>query len=313
MKGVGMKLTRKDFLSIRDFSREELETIIDLCREQKPRARAFTLEPTHPGRVLACIFHKPSLRTRISFEVAIRQLGGSSLYITDREIGIGSREAPKDVGAVLSRFIDAIMIRTFDQAMVEELAANADVPVINGLTDQLHPCQVMGDIFTVLEHLGTIEGKKIVFIGDGNNVARSWLNAASKFGFSFVLSSPPGYEIEPRFIEAVRAAGDVDYALIADPREAIRGAHVVNTDVWASMGQEDEKEQRDKIFRPYQVNDALMKHADSDCLFLHCLPAHRGDEVTDSVIDGPHSVVYDQAENRLHIQRAILSLLIPTG
>lgn len=308
-----MKLSKKDFLSIRDFSTEELGAIIDLCEKQKPLARTFTLEPTHPGRVLACIFHKPSLRTRISFEVAIRQLGGSSLYITDREIGIGSREAPKDVGAVLSRFVDAIMIRTFDQAMVEELASNAEVPVVNGLTNLLHPCQVMGDIFTVIERLGSIEGKKVVFIGDGNNVARSWLNAASKFRFSFVLSSPPGYEIEPSFVAQVKAAGDVDYTWISDPREAIQGAHIVNTDVWASMGQEEEKAERDKIFRPFQVNDELMKHAVKDYVFLHCLPAHRGDEVTDSVIDGPRSVVYDQAENRLHIQRAILSLLIPTG
>jgi len=308
-----MKLSKKDFLSIRDFSPQELGAVIDLCEKQKPLARTFALEPTHPGRVLACIFHKPSLRTRISFEVAIRQLGGSSLYITDREIGIGSREAPKDVGAVLSRFVDAIMIRTFDQAMVEELACNADVPVVNGLTDLLHPCQVMGDIFTVIERLGSIEGKKVVFIGDGNNVARSWLNAASKFRFSFVLSSPPGYEIESSFTDEIEAAGDVDYAWISDPHEAMQGAHIVNTDVWASMGQEEEKGKRDKIFRPYQVNDELMKHAEKDCVFLHCLPAHRGDEVTDSVIDGPCSVVYEQAENRLHIQRAILSLLIPTG
>lgn len=307
-----MKLTKKDFLSIRDYSREELDTVIDLCRSQKPLAKAFRLEPTHPGRVLACIFHKPSLRTRISFEVAIRQLGGSSLYVTDSEIGIGSREAPKDVGEVLSRFVDAIMVRTFDQAMVEKLASNASVPVINGLTDLLHPCQVMGDIFTVLEKLGSIDGKKVVFIGDGNNVARSWLNAAAKYRFTLVLSAPAGYEIEPSFVEDVRQAGDPDYAWIEDPREAIRGAHIVNTDVWASMGQESEKEEREKIFRPYQVNDELLALADANCMFLHCLPAHRGDEVTDSVIDGPHSVVYDQAENRLHIQRAILSLLIPT-
>ena len=299
---------RKDFLSILDYSREELQGFIDLCLEQKPLARKFELEPTHPGRVLACIFHKPSLRTRISFEVAIRQLGGTSLYLTDKEIGIGSREAPKDVGAVLSRYVDAIMIRTFDQQMVAELAANASVPVINGLTDLLHPCQVMADVCTIVERFGTIEGRKVVFIGDGNNVARSWLNAAARFSFSLVLSSPDGFQIEDSYLETV---GNPDYSWIEDPREAVEGADVVYTDVWASMGQEEEVEKRKQAFQPYQVNDDLMKLAKKDSLFLHCLPAHRGDEVTDSVIDGPHSAVYEEAENRMHIQRAILCLLMP--
>lgn len=306
-----MQLGRKDFLSIRDFSREELETILGLCRKQKPPARTHTLDPTHPGRVLACIFHKPSLRTRISFEVAIRQLGGSSLYITDREIGIGAREAPKDVANVLSRFVDCIMIRTFDQGMVEDLAVHASVPVINGLTDLLHPCQVLGDIFTIIEHRESIEGKKIVFIGDGNNVARSWLNAAARFPFTFVLSSPPGYGIPASYAEEAAADGNPDYRWIEDPREAVKDADVVYTDVWASMGQEAEKEKRQREFMPYQVNEELMGLARKDSLFLHCLPAHRGDEITDAVIDGPHSVVYDEAENRMHIQRAIMCLLMP--
>ena len=305
-----MKLTQKDFLSIRDYTREELEAIIGLCGEQKPLARKFALEPTHPGRVLACIFHKPSLRTRISFEVAIRQLGGSSLYITDREIGIGSREAPKDVGAVLSRFVDAIMIRTFDQKMVEEMAANADIPVINGLTDLLHPCQALGDVFTVIERLGSIEGKKVVFIGDGNNVARSWLNAAARFPFELVLCSPDGYQIEASYVDEVMKDGSPDYSWVEDPREAVVGADVIYTDVWASMGQEEEQEQRKKAFRAYQVNDELMSLAGGGCIFMHCLPAHRGDEVTDSVIDAPNSVVYEEAENRMHIQRAILAMLM---
>jgi ornithine carbamoyltransferase len=308
-----MKLSKKDFLSIRDFPRKELDAVIALCLEQKPLARKFALPHSHPGRVLACIFHKPSLRTRISFEVAIRQLGGSSLYITDREIGMGSREAPKDVGAVLSRFVDAIMIRTFDQKMADDLAEHATVPVINGLTDLLHPCQVMGDIVTVIERSGTIEGKKVVFVGDGNNVARSWLNAAARYPFTFILSAPAGYEIPAPFVESARADGDPDYAWIEDPREAISDADVVYTDVWASMGQEEEAAKRTAAFAPYRVNDELMALAADECVFLHCLPAHRGDEVTDSVIDGPHSAVYDQAENRLHIQRAILSLLIPTS
>ncbi len=306
-----MKLGRKDFLSIRDFSREELDSILALCKVQKPLARRFRLKPTHPGRILACLFHKPSLRTRVSFEVAMRQLGGSSLYITDREIGIGSREAPKDIGAVLSRFVDGIMIRTFDQGLIEEIALCASVPVINGLTDLLHPCQVLGDVFTIIERFGTIEGKKVVFIGDGNNVARSWVNAAARFPFTFVLSAPPGYEIADSFLEEVRQNGDPDYQWIADPMEAAKGAHVVYTDVWASMGQEEEREKRATAFKGYQVNDRIMEQTDKERIFLHCLPAHRGEEVTDSVIDGPYSLVYEEAENRTHIQRSILALLIP--
>ncbi len=247
-----------------------------------------------------------------SFEVAIRQLGGTSLYLTDKEIGIGSREAPKDVGEVLSRYVDGIMIRTFDQKMVEELAENSKIPVINGLTDQLHPCQIMGDILTIIEHRGSIEGQKVVFIGDGNNVSRSWLNAASRFPFKLVLTSPPGYKIDESYVEEVKKDGDPDYEWIEDPSEAVKGADVIYSDVWTSMGQEAEKIERLNRFKGYQVNDRLMKLAKDDALFMHCLPAHRGEEVTDSVIDSPNSVVYDEAENRLHVQRAIIALLIPT-
>jgi ornithine carbamoyltransferase len=306
-----MKLRRKDFLSIRDFSREELDAILALTAEQKPLARSFRLKPSHPGRVLACIFHKPSLRTRLSFEIAIRQLGGSSLFITDAEIKIGSRESPKDVANVLSRYVDGIMIRTFDQGLVEELARNADVPVINGLTDLLHPCQVLGDIFTAIERFGTIDGKKVVFVGDGNNVARSWLNAAARFPFSFVLAAPEGFQIEEPFVAAAREAGKPDYRWIPDPRKAVEGADVVYTDIWTSMGQEAEKTRRLEAFEAFRVDEGLMSLAKPEAIFMHCLPAHRGDEVTDAVIDGPHSVVFEEAENRLHIQRAILALLIP--
>lgn len=307
-----MKLSSKDFITIRDFSKDELNTILELCARQKPEARNFTLRQTHPGRVLACIFHKPSLRTRISFEVAMTQLGGTSLYLTDKEIGIGSREAPKDVAEVLSRYVDAIEIRTFDQKMVTDLAQYASIPVINGLTDLLHPCQIMGDIFTVREKLGGIEGKKVVFVGDGNNVSRSWLNAATRFDFKFVLCSPSGYRISESFISEAEKDGGCDYEWIEDPGEALKGADVVYADVWASMGQEKEANERMEKFKPYSVNDEMMSIANDTALFMHCLPAHRGLEVTDSVIDGRHSVVYDQAENRLHIQRAILALLIPT-
>ena len=306
-----MKLSKKDFLSMRTYSREELETILKLCEEQKPLARAFRLPQSHPGRVLACIFHKPSLRTRLSFEIAIRQLGGSSLFITDAEIKIGSREDPKDVAKVLSRYVDGIMIRTFDQRLVEYLARYADVPVINGLTDLLHPCQVLGDVFTAVERFGSLDGKKVVFVGDGNNVARSWLEAAAKLEFKFVLAAPDGFQIDDEFIASTFAGRKMDYEWIVDPREAVRGADVVYADVWTSMGQEQEKERRLKAFKGYQINDDLMKLADPDAIFMHCLPAHRGEEVTDSVIDGPQSVVYEEAENRLHIQRAIIALLMP--
>jgi len=306
-----MKLSRKDFLSIADFTREELEELLSVCKEQKPLAKKFKLPESHRGRVLACVFHKPSLRTRVSFEVAMRQLGGSSLYITDREIGIGSREAPKDAARVLSRFVDAIMIRTFDQGLVEEMAKYATVPVINGLTDLLHPCQIMGDVFTIIEKLGSIDGKKVVFIGDGNNVARSWLNAASKFNFKFVLSSPAGYRLDEGYVEGLKHSQDMDYEWIEDPFVAVKDADVIYTDVWASMGQEDEKEKRKNDFKGYQVNEELMKATGKNTMFMHCLPAHRGEEVTDSVIDSENSVVIDQAENRLHIQRAILYLLVP--
>ena len=305
-----MKLGKKDFLRITDFTRAELQKILDLAIMQKPLARNFVLEHSHPGRILCCIFHKPSLRTRISFEVAIRQLGGSSLYITDREIGIGSRESPNDIGEVLSRYVDGIMIRTFDQKMVEELAANASVPVINGLTDLLHPCQIMGDIQTIIEHRGPIEGKKVVFIGDGNNVARSWLNAAARFPFKFVLTSPAGYQIADSYVKEVRGLGEPDYEWIEDPREAVQGADVIYSDVWASMGQEAEKVERMKVFASYKVNTELMALADENAVFMHCLPAHRGEEVTDAVIDGKNSIVFDEAENRLHIQRAIIAFLL---
>lgn len=305
-----MAFGTKDFLSIHDLSRVELDAILALSAAQKPLAKRFRLPRTHPGRVLACIFHKPSLRTRLSFEVAMHQLGGSTLYITDREIGIGSREAPQDVAKVLSRYVDGIMIRTFEQSMVEDLARFASVPVINGLTDLHHPCQVLADIFTIIEKLGSIDGKKVVFVGDGNNVSRSWLDAATRFTFTFVLAAPKGFEIDEPFAAEARKAG-ADYRWIPDPREAVRGADVVYTDVWTSMGQETEKAAREKAFAGYRVTDDLMKLAAKGSLFMHCLPAHRGDEVSDSVIDGPHSVVFDEAENRLHVQRAILALLIP--
>ncbi len=299
----------KDFLSIEQHTTEDLRRILDLAKAQKPLARAHKLPPSHPGRVLACVFAKPSLRTRVSFEVAIRQLGGTSLYITDQEIGLGKRESVHDVAKVLSRFVDGIMIRTFKQADVDGLARHATVPVVNGLTDLLHPCQVMGDILTIEEHLGSVENKTVVMVGDGNNLANSWLTAAMRFPFTFVLACPRGYEPDERILQEADRAG-ASYVITNDPREAMQGAHVIYGDVWTSMGQEAEGQKRLRDFTGFQINDDLLADVDPSCIVLHCLPAHRGEEITDAVMDGPRSAVFDQAENRLHAQRAILALLM---
>jgi ornithine carbamoyltransferase len=300
---------QKDFLTIEQHTSADLRRILELAKQQKPLARRHELPPSHPGRVLACVFAKPSLRTRVSFEVAIRQLGGTSLYITDQEIGLGKRESVHDVAQVLSRFVDAIMIRTFAQSDVDQLARHATVPVINGLTDLLHPCQVMGDILTVEEHLGTIEDKTVVMVGDGNNLAHSWLTAAMRFPFTFKLACPPGYEPDEAIVRQADAAGAM-FEITNDPREAVTGAHVIYGDVWTSMGQEAETQKRLRDFTGFQINDEMLAAADPSCIVLHCLPAHRGEEITDSIMDGPRSAVFDQAENRLHAQRAILALLM---
>ncbi len=304
-----MSLGKKDFLAIDQHSAEDLRRILDLAKEQKPLARAHALPHSHPNRQLACVFAKPSLRTRVSFELAIRQLGGGSLYLTNTEIGMGVRESVKDVAKVLSRFVDGIMIRWFDNDEVNALAEHATVPVINGLTDLLHPCQVMADIMTVEEHLGTIEGKTVVMVGDGNNLANSWLNAAIRFPFNFVLACPEGYDPDEGIMRKAEAAG-ASYMITHDPREAVEGAHVIYSDAFYSMGQEEEAVKRRKDFAPFQITTELLQAAHPEHIVLHCLPAHRGEEITDEVMDGPHSAVYDEAENRLHAQRAIVSLLM---
>ncbi len=304
-----MKLGQKDFLSIDRFSPEELRGILELAKEQKPLARRHELPHTHPNRTLACVFAKPSLRTRVSFETAMQQLGGNSLFITDKEIGMGTRESVYDVAQVLSRFVDGIMIRWFDQGEVDQLAEHATVPVINGLTDLLHPCQVMGDILTVEERLGTIENKTVVMVGDGNNLANSWLNAARRFPFNFVLACPEGYEPDKEIMAAAERDG-ASYCIMNDAQAAIDGADVIYSDAFYSMGQEEEAKKRRQDFAPFQITADLLKAAHDDHIVLHCLPAHRGEEITDEVMDGPHSAVFDEAENRLHIQRAIVALLV---
>jgi ornithine carbamoyltransferase len=296
----------RDFLAIPDHSREELEGLLDLADAMK--AGAYAGRPL-AGRTLAMLFAKSSTRTRVSFEVGTLQLGGHPIFLSSRDIQLGRGEPIRDTARVLSRYVDGIMIRTFSHAEVEELAAFSAVPVINGLTDLLHPCQVMADLMTVRESFGRdLAGRSVAWVGDGNNMANSWLNAAYRFGFELRLAVPRGYEPDPAILERARAAAPV--RLTSDPCEAVRGADVVNTDVWASMGQEAEVRERARAFAGYRVDEELMALASPDAIFLHCLPAHRGEEVTAEVLEGPRSRVFDQAENRLHVQKAIMARLI---
>ncbi|MBC7788526.1 MAG: ornithine carbamoyltransferase [Anaerolineae bacterium] len=298
-------IQHRDFLAIPDFSREELLNLFDLAEAM--RTGAYTEKPL-AGKSLAMIFMKPSTRTRVSFEVGAWQLGGHALFLSPRDIQLGRGEPIADTARVLSRYVDGIMIRTFAHAEIEELAKHATVPVINGLTDLLHPCQILADLQTVRQHLGGWEGKKIAWIGDGNNMANSWLNAAYRLGFELAIACPEGYDPDASIL--ARAQGATKVTVTRDPAEAADGAHVVNTDVWASMGQEEEQKIREKAFAGYTVDNALMKRASRDAIFLHCLPAHRGEEVAAEVIDGPQSRVWDEAENRLHIQKAIMAVLM---
>ena len=297
--------TSRDFLAIPDFSRPELLALFDLA--ERMRRGEYRKAPL-AGKTLAMIFMKASTRTRVSFEVGTFQLGGHALFLSPRDVQLGRGEPIADTARVLSRYVDGIMIRTFAHQDVEELARYADVPVINGLTDLLHPCQILADLLTVRQHLGGWEGKKVAWIGDGNNMANSWINAAYRFGFELALACPAGYEPADHLLARARTAAKI--TLTRDPKEAIEGADVVNTDVWASMGQEDEQKKRERDFAGYTVDRAMMGRAASDAIFLHCLPAHRGEEVTADVIDGPQSRVWDEAENRLHIQKAIMAVLM---
>jgi len=298
---------RHNFLSIKDFSPEEIRYLLDLAREIKSHPSAHHGALT--GKTLAMIFEKPSLRTRVSFDVGIQQLGGFSLYLSNAEINLGKRESLYDVAKNLERMVQAIMIRTYAHDIVEKMAEYASIPIINGLTDYSHPCQAMADYLTMLELKGDIAGLKVAFVGDGNNVCHSLMFAGAQLGAHVWIATPETYEPNPDAVEwAVqrgwRTGGTC--TLTHDPVEAARDADVIYTDVWASMGQESQADERRKIFAPYQVNSELFRHAKFDAHFMHCLPAHRGDEVTNEVIDSPHSVVYQQAENRLHAQKAIL-------
>ncbi len=295
----------RHFLAIPDFAQGELERLFDLADAM--RTGAYRDKPL-AGRSLGMIFMKASTRTRVSFEVGAWQLGGHALFLSPRDIQLGRGEPVADTARVLSRYVDGIMIRTFAHAEIEELARYATVPVINGLTDLLHPCQILADLLTVRQHLGGWAGKRIAWIGDGNNMANSWLNAAYRLGFELRLACPEGYDPDPAILDRARGAAPV--LITRDPREAAEGAHVVNTDVWASMGQEEEQKERERAFAGYTVDAGLMERADPDAIFLHCLPAHRGEEVSAEVIDGRWSRVWDEAENRLHVQKAVMAVLM---
>jgi ornithine carbamoyltransferase len=295
----------RHFLAIPDLTRSELLDLLDLAAQMK---RGDYAERPLAGKTLGMIFAKSSTRTRVSFEVGAFQLGGHALFLSARDIQLGRGEPIRGTARVLSRYLHGIMIRTFDHADVEELARFASIPVINGLTDLLHPCQVLADLLTVRESLGGWEGRTVAWIGDGNNMANSWLNAAGVLGFELRLACPEGYQPNREILERNRKLTRV--TLTTDPREAARGAHVVNTDVWASMGQEEEQEVRARAFQGYIVDEALMASADPSAIFLHCLPAHRGEEVSEGVIEGPKSRVWNQAENRLHVQKALMATLM---
>ncbi len=295
----------RHFLAIPDFSKAELFATFDLAGRMK--AGDYREKPLL-GKTLGMIFAKSSTRTRVSFEVGAYQLGGHALFLSSRDIQLGRGEPIRDTARVLSRYLDGIMIRTYAHADVEELAGFGSIPVINGLTDLLHPCQVMADLLTVREALGGWDGKVIAWVGDGNNMANSWINAAGSLGFELRLACPTGYEPDADILQRNQKKATI--TVTTDPKEAVRGAHVVNTDVWASMGQEEEQEKRARAFKGYIVDSALMKRADPGAIFLHCLPAHRGEEVAQEVIEGPQSRVWDEAENRLHVQKAIMATLM---
>jgi ornithine carbamoyltransferase len=303
----------RHLLRLTDYSRDELLRLLELAADLKARRARGEPHRWLEGKSLAMLFEKSSTRTRVSFEVGMSELGGHALFLSPRDTQIGRGEPIRDTGRVLSRYVHAVMVRTFQQETVEELARWSSVPVINGLTDLLHPCQALADLQTVLERRGTLEGLRAAWVGDGNNMANSWIEAAQVLGFTLTLACPPGYAPNGEILSRARAAG-ARVEVVEEILAAADGAHVVSTDVWASMGQEDEKKERAEAFQGYTVDARVMGAASADALFLHCLPAHRGEEVSEDVLEGPRSAVWDQAENRLHVQKAVLAQLVsPDG
>ncbi len=315
--GAGTWLHRQERLSVHDLvtevelTRGDVELIFQTARQVKAAPQVFARALA--GKQLALIFEKPSLRTRTTFEVGMTSMGGFAVYLDHTKPRLGERESIPDVARNLERWVDGIVARTFSQSAVEELAANASIPVINALTDLLHPCQALADFFTLTERFGTAKGLKMAFIGDGNNVCHSLMLIAAKCGARVTVATPEGFEPNPRMVDEARAVSPNAVQVVRDPFQAVEGAHAVYTDVWASMGQENFAHIRSRVFAPYRVTDDLMAAADPSAVFMHCLPAHRGKEVTDSVMDSPRSIVFDQAENRLHVQKALLLLLLGNG
>ena len=310
MVAVADSLKGRSFTRVADWSRDELLEVLDLADDLKRLQQAREEHHLLPGRTLGMIFQKPSTRTRVSFEVGIYQLGGTGLYLSAGDLQLGRGETIKDTAVVLSRYLDAIMIRTFAQSDVEELAANASIPVINGLTDSSHPCQALADVMTIRERFGRLEGLKVVYLGDGNNVCASLMVACAKLGMEFVAATPPGYRPDEEVVRIARDAGHGGVELSDDPGAAVEGADVLYTDVWTSMGQEEEREQRLQDLAGFGIDADLVKQAGDSAIVLHCLPAHYGEEITEDVLYGPQSAVWDQAENRLHAQKALMALVI---
>lgn len=308
-----MSLHCKDLLSIHDLTTEEVYEILNLSQELKDKQKKGIEHHILKGKTLGMIFQKSSTRTRISFEVGMWQLGGSALFLSANDLQIGRGEPVRDTARVMARYLDGIMIRTFSHAEVEELAHFANIPIINGLTDLLHPCQALADIFTVVEHKGDLKGLKMAYIGDGNNMVNALMHACAKVGMHISVATPAGYEPDKRMVaeareDALPTGSRIE--LTHDPLEAAKGADVLYTDVWASMGQEAEQMARSRVFADFQINSGTLAVAHKDAIVMHCLPAHRGEEITNEVIEGPQSVVFDEAENRLHVQKAIMALLM---
>ena len=304
---------KKDFLSLYDLERADFEAVFEKADKVKKMLKAGVSHTPLSGKTLGMIFDKSSTRTRISFEVGIYQLGGMALFLNNRDTQVGRGEDISDTARVMSRYLDAVVIRTYSQSFLENFAAYATIPVINGLTDQQHPCQILSDLLTIIEKKGKYEGLKIAYVGDGNNVANSWIDAAARLSIRLSLACPEKYEPVQDILERGMKKAEGGITLYRNPADAVKDADVIYTDVWTSMGQEAEKEERKKIFRGYQVNKEMLARARKDAIVMHCLPAHRGEEITDDVIDGPHSVVIDQAENRLHVQKAVMEILILGG
>ena len=306
----------KDFLAITDYSSLEIKELLDLAARLKKEFTAGGNPPLFNGKVLGMIFQKPSLRTRVSFDMAMRHMGGDALYLSPNEIGLGKRESIADIARVLSGYVSILMARVFEHQHVIELAKWSSIPVINGLSDYNHPCQGMADALTIIEKFGNVKGLNVTYVGDGNNVAVSLMHVSAKLGWNFTLASPKGYDLDSKPVEIARKISEETgskLSFIRDPHAAVKNAHVIYTDTWTSMGQEEETAKREKVFPPYQVNAKLVSEADKDVIVMHCLPAHRNQELTDEVADGPHSVIFPQAHNRLHAQKAILARLFGVG